>query len=249
MSENSNQQYSLVSTQEIYGILRKLALSQQEVSVRIGKITKRYFTQILDVNLESISFYLDYVSPEEGNKIINTGKRFQIDAQYQGARISFRVDKRMSYQSAKRLYRVEFPSEIIYLQRRTCFRVEQGVNDIKVILGTELSTNVGQGWLLDLSATGFKAEFSIEQETLLKAHKAFSDCKLVFANGQQLSLSLERHYLRYGSQRICLGLRITAIAPMQQRYLEQHIQQLQWQRKQLDADSQQTHFAGVNAVR
>lgn len=234
MSESVNQSYSLVSTQEIYGILRKLSLSQQDVSIRVGKATMRYFTKIVSVNLDALSFNLDYLSPEEGNNIIAAGERFHIDAQYQGARISFRVDKRMSYQLEQRQYRVEFPSEITYLQRRDCYRVEQGVGDISVCLGNEIHPSLTTGHLLDLSATGFKAAFELTQEMILKAHKDFPCSALILPDGRRLKLALARHYSRYDKRHICIGFRIKNIAPMEQRYLEQQIQQLQWQQRQMD---------------
>lgn len=231
MSKDNYSQYNLNSTEDIYGALRKLALSKQSITIRMESQLKKYQSKIVNANLETLSFNLERLSPEEGNKIVAAGNRFDIEAQYQGAKICFRVDNRMSFQPEHQQYRVEFPSEIHYLQRRSCFRVEQGVNDIQVRLGDEINSRIASGRLVDLSSTGFKARFEISQDKELKPTKLFPLSKLVFPDETSVSLSLACNHTQYAQRQLFCGFHIVSMTPMEQRFLDQKIQQLQWQKE------------------
>lgn len=239
MASDDYSEYNLTATTDIYGILRKLAINKQVIHIQITDTFKKYQSQIIDVDIETLSFNLQRLTPEEGNAVINAGNRFHIEAQYQGAKISFRVNNRMSYQPEHKQYRVEFPSEITYLQRRSCFRVETSANDIHVHLGTDLDDRVATGRLLDLSSDGFKARFEMTQDKKLKLNKKYPLSRLRFADGQTLKLSLIRHHVEYANRQILYGFRILEISPMEQRYLDQNIQQLQWQQNQKEDDESQ----------
>lgn len=230
MSKDDYSQYNLNSTEDIYGVLRKLALSKQSITIRIESKLKRYQSKIVNANLETLSFNLERLSPEEGNRIVTAGNRFDIEAQYQGAKIGFRVDNRMSFQPEHQQYRVEFPSEIHYLQRRSCFRVEQGVNDIQVRLGDNMDERITSGRLVDLSSTGFKARFEISQDKTLKPNKTFPLSALIFSDETSVGLSLACNHTQYAQRQLFCGFHIVSMAPMEQRYLDQKIQQLQWRK-------------------
>lgn len=234
MASDDYSEYNLTTNTDIYGILRKLALNKQKIHIQITDTLKKYQSQIIDVDIETLSFNLDHLTPEEGNKVITAGNRFHIEAKYQGANISFRVNNRMSYQPEHKQYRVEFPSEITYLQRRSCYRVETSANNIQVHLGTDLDSRVASGKLVDLSSAGFKARFELAKDKTLKLNKQYPLSRLSFPNGQTLKLSLIRHHVEYANRQILYGFRILEISPMEQRYLDQNIQQLQWQQNQED---------------
>lgn len=239
MANDNYSEYSLTTNADIYGILRKLALNKQVIHIQIADTFKKYQSQIIDVDIETLSFNLEHLTPEEGNRVITAGNRFHIEAQYQGANISFRVNNRMSYQPEHKQYRVEFPSKVIYLQRRSCYRVETSANDIHVHLGTHLDDRVATGRLVDLSSAGFKARFELAQDKKLKLSRKYPLSRLRFPNGQSLKLSLIRHHVEYANRQILYGFRILEISPMEQRYLDQNIQQLQWQQNQEESDESQ----------
>lgn len=231
MNQDNYSEYTLSSTEDIYGVLRKLVLSKQSISVAIGSKFKKYQSKIINANLETLSFNLERLTPEEGNKIVSAGNRFNIEAEHQGAKISFRVDNRMSFQPEHQQYRVEFPSEVHYLQRRSCFRVEQGVNDIQIRLGDNINNRIASGRLVDLSSTGFKARFEVSQDKALKPNKAFPKSTLIFSDDTSISLSLGCNHTQYAQRQLFCGFHIVSMAPMEQRFLDQKIQQLQWQKE------------------
>lgn len=230
MSADNYSQYNLNSAEDIYGVLRKLALSKQSICISMGSQFKKYQSKIVNACLETLSFNLERLTPEEGNKIVAAGNRFNIEAHYQGAKICFRVDNRMSFQPEHQQYRVEFPSEIHYLQRRSCFRVEQGVNDIQIRLGDDINSRIASGRLVDLSSTGFKARFEISQDKELKPSKAFPQSTLIFPDETSINLSLACNHTQYAQRQLFCGFHIVSMTPMEQRYLDQQIQQLQWRK-------------------
>lgn len=230
MSQDKDSQYNLNSTEEIYGVLRKLALSKQNISICMESKFKKYQSKITDANLETLSFNLERLMPEEGNKIIASGNRFNIETQYQGAKICFRVDNRMSFQPEHQQYRVEFPSEIHYLQRRSCFRVAQGVNNIQIRLGNLVHNHIASGVLVDLSSSGFKARFDVSQDKALKIRQTFPRSTLIFPDKTRIHLSLSCHHTQYAQRQLFCGFHIVSMSSMEQRVLDQKIQQLQWKK-------------------
>lgn len=245
MSNDDESEYSLTSTIDILAVLKKLALSNKGIKIKIADTFKLYQSKIVSVDLDSLSFNIERLSPEQGNQTISAGKRFFIETDYDGIKISFRVNNRMSYQPQYKQYRVEFPSEITYLQRRACYRVETPKNEIHIHLGTSANSRLASGRIVNLSSTGIKARFELAQDKVLKAISKYPNSRLSFSDGQVLNLSLKRHHVEYHHRQISYGFRIIDISPMEQRHLDQLIQQLQWQQNQEKDRSLLTQPDGV----
>ena len=122
MTEENNEYY-LDTPEDVYGALRKIVLMKQPVAINIEGSEEKYTSAITLANLKNSSFFLDQVVPQKGNELIRSGQRFGIIADSQGVKIEFDVTGRLKYQPEKEQYRVEFPSQVLYLQRRTAYRV------------------------------------------------------------------------------------------------------------------------------
>ncbi|MBQ0731791.1 MAG: flagellar brake protein, partial [Oleispira antarctica] len=117
--EKNNDEYYLDSLEDIYGALRKIILMKQPVFISIEGSDEKFSSAITHANLKNSSFFLDKVVPEKGNDLIRSGSRFSVLADSQGVRIEFNMTGRLKYQPTNEQYRVEFPTQVLYLQRRT----------------------------------------------------------------------------------------------------------------------------------
>ena len=115
MTEENNEYY-LDTPEDVYGALRKIVLMKQPVFINIEGSDEKFTSAITLANLKNSSFFLDQVVPIKGNDLIRAGKRFGIIADSQGVKIEFDVTGRLKYQPNKEQYRVEFPSQVLYLQ-------------------------------------------------------------------------------------------------------------------------------------
>ena len=118
-----NQEFLLNTPEDVYGALRKVVLLETPVTLRIDGDDTEYKSAITETSLKARSFFMDRVIPMQGNDLIRSGKRFSVECDTQGVRIEFRMTGRLRYQPEQEQYRAEFPEEVLYLQRRTAYRV------------------------------------------------------------------------------------------------------------------------------
>ena len=228
-----NSEYFLTSPEDIYGALRKIILMKQPVFIKIEGSDVNYTSAVTQANLKNSSFYLDQVIPTQGNELIRAGHRFSLLADSQGVKIEFNITGRLKYQPDNQQYRVEFPSQVLYLQRRTAYRVMvPPAHQILVKLKMEDGGGNLIGRLIDLSSSGFKALFKEDYVERLKAHKNISIARIKFNQQHSLDCSLEaRHVVATKTGKTQVGFAFDMISGNGQRYLDRLIGELQWEER------------------
>ena len=228
-----NNEYYLDTLEDIYGALRKIISMQQPVYIKIDGSDESFTSEITEVNLKNSSFYLDEVVPENGNDLIRSGHRFSVLADSRGVKIEFNMTGRLKYQPERRRYRVEFPTQLLYLQRRTAYRVMiPPAHQILVKLKMEDGGENIIGKLSDLSSSGFKALFEGNHVERIKAAKYISVARIKFNEQHNLDCSLEaRHVIPTKSGETQVGFAFTMISGLGQRYIDRLIGELQWEER------------------
>ncbi len=235
MSEESNQQYLLDEPEDVYGALRKIVLMGTPVRIQIDGSGDVFTSAITDTDFKSRSFFMDKVIPINGNELIRSGKRFTVECDSQGVRIEFRMNGRLMYQPQKEQYRAEFPEQVLYLQRRTAYRVAvPPAHDI--YLRVQMSDGEGDliGQVLDVSSSGFKARFKGNVKKRLQDQGMFSVARIRFNKEHTMDCSLEaRHVVNDDQNNTLCGFAFVTISAMAQRYLDRLITEFQWEERQL----------------
>jgi len=234
MSEESNQEYLLEEPEDIYGALRKIVLMATPVKVRIDGSEEDFTSAITHTDFKSRSFFMDKVIPQQGNDLIRAGKRFHIECDSQGVRIAFRMTGRLKYQPQKEQYRAEFPDKVLYLQRRTAYRVAIPPAH-EILLKIRMNDQEGDllGKLLDLSSSGFKAQFNANVKKRLEEQSNFPVARIRFNKEQHMDCSLEaRHVVLTDDGKTLCGFSFTMISAMAQRYLDRLVTEFQWEERQ-----------------
>ncbi|MCA6062522.1 flagellar brake protein [Thalassolituus marinus] len=234
MTTDSNQEFLLDAPEDIYGALRKIVLMSTPVKVRVDGSDEEYTSALTSTDLKSRSFFLDKVIPQQGNDLIRSGKRFNVECDSQGVRIEFRMSGRLKYQPQNEQYRAEFPEKVLYLQRRTAYRVMVPPAH-QILLKIKMNDGEGDlaGQLKDLSSNGFKAAFSGNVKKRLEEQRTFDVARIRFNRENTLDLSLEAHHIFIddNGHTVC-GFSISMISPMGQRYIDKLITEFQWEERQ-----------------
>jgi c-di-GMP-binding flagellar brake protein YcgR len=232
--KESNDEYYLDTPEDIYGALRKIILMKQPVVVNIEDSDEKFTSAITHVSLKNSSFFLDQVVPNKGNDLIRSGNRFSVVADSQGVKIEFNMTGRIKYQPAQEQYRVEFPVHVLYLQRRTAYRVMiSPAHQILVKLKMEDDGENLIGQLTDLSSSGFKALFKGDCLQRLKKHQDISVARIRFNDQNNMDCSLfARHIVATKNGDTQVGFAFNIISGMGQRFLDRLIGELQWEERQ-----------------
>ena len=230
----SNDEYYLETLEDIYGALRKIILMQQPVSITIEGSDEHYTSAITNASLKHHSFFLDKVVPESGNELIRSGSRFSVLADSQGVKIEFNMTGRIKYQPSNEQYRVEFPTQVLYLQRRTAYRVMiSPAHKILVKLKMEDGEENLIGQLSDLSSSGFKAIFKGDSVERLQNNSNIAVARIKFNEQNNMDCSLiARHVVGTQNGNTQVGFAFNIVSGMGQRYVDRLIGELQWEERQ-----------------
>lgn len=238
MPAEMNQEYLLDTPEDVYGALRKVVLLGSPVVVKVDGDSTEYRSAITSSSFKSRSFFMDKVTPLQGNDLIRSGKRFSVECDSQGVHIEFRMTGRLRYLPESEQYRGEFPDEVLYLQRRTAYRViVPPAHHILVILklneGEETETEV-EGRLLDMSSSGFKARFKGDIKQQLEDHRDIPMARVRFNRENSLDCSLEaRHVFQDDEVSTLCGFSFTTLSPQGQRYIDRLITEFQWEERRI----------------
>lgn len=236
MPEASNNQEFLLNTPEdVYGALRKVVLLETPVTIKIDGDDTSYKSAITHTSFKSRSFFMDRVIPVQGNDMIRSGKRFTVECDTQGVRIEFRMTGRLRYQPEQEQYRAEFPESVLYLQRRTAYRVMvPPAHQILVTLRFDDEEDGLSGRLVDLSSSGFKAKFKGDITERLHSHKDIPMARVRFNRDNSMDCSLEaRHIQLMDDGYTQCGFSFTTISPQGQRFIDRLITEFQWEERRL----------------
>jgi c-di-GMP-binding flagellar brake protein YcgR len=232
--EESNDEYCLDNTEDIYGALRKIILMKQPVLIKIEGSDETFTSAITHAILKNSRFFLDQVVPQKGNDLICSGSPFSVLADSQGVKIEFDVTGRIKYQPDNQQYRVEFPTQVLYLQRRTTYRVMiPPAHQILVKLKMEDGGEHLVGQIADLSSTGFKASFKGDCLERLKNTQDIPIARIRFNNQNTMDCSLiSRHIVSTKNGDTQVGFAFNLISGIGQRFLDRLIGELQWEERQ-----------------
>lgn len=230
-----NQEYTLIAPEDVYGALRKIVLMETPVNVHIEGSQEVFRSAVTKAELKSRSFFLDQVIPNDGNDLIRKGQRFSIECDSQGVRIEFKVTGRLKYNPGKEQYRVEFPENLLYLQRRTAYRVMvPPAHDIR--LKVKMSDEQGDvmGIIEDMSSSGFRAKIKGNVKKRLEELRNFPIAKVRFNQEHNMDCSLEaRHVILDDNGDTHCGFAFTMISATAQRYIDRLITEFQWEERHL----------------
>ena len=150
--------YRILKTpEEHYSVLRTIQDNRYPTTLSFHAHDQEYLTQVIKADIQNRCFYIDELRPPSGHKLASFNESFDIVTKLNGVEI---IIKGASIVGAGKsegsfFYKVTFPNEILYLQRRHAFRIDipEDQEVIAEIRG-EGHESTSHGIVRDVSATG-----------------------------------------------------------------------------------------------
>lgn len=218
--EQPKEEGQLIKSREgIYRLMRRLQAKHTSLKLRFDSVADHYTSMVLAVNFKEGYILLDEVTPKWGDDLMAKAIPFYFDSYHDGCKISSgkmqAVGRAIKEDSP--VYKVLFPAELDFLQRRQFFRAQVRLSlDINVHLGIEIPpikrdeydniipqspTWEHEGLLRDLSAQGCQIEALGDLRESLPKHTEYSNCHIIFPNGYLFDLGIAIRHVGYDEKR------------------------------------------------
>lgn len=220
----------LRSPVEQAAILNQLASHSTPLTLMFQDRNQRFLTYLASVNRDTQHMALDELIPSDGQRMLERGEPFRIDAYLEGVHIYWKSSAmpRMGQHEGHVAAWFEFPAELTHHQKRGAFRAPALPGfSLEIALAGNALTEPQRGKVLDISATGCKVR--IEQTgTGLQAGQSLTGCRLLLSE-EAIDLPIEvRHIKEDEKQGITtLGLKFRHPDGMSLRTIERYVNQLQ----------------------
>lgn len=230
---------TLSSKQQIYSVLSSVQKARTPITIKFED-QERYFTSlILRTELEEGYMIIDEIAPEEGHLFALERRPFSIRGSHNGISLFFRpnVIAGSGIQSNISFYKVPFPKEMIYQQRRGAFRalVARALQINASVTSAERNRTLA-GRLYDLSVTGCRINFEGEINPELVRGEQFESCSIMLSDGKMLNCPLIlRHtsYVREWDETTC-GFEFVGLDKISQKPIDRFVYFLQREARRLE---------------
>jgi c-di-GMP-binding flagellar brake protein YcgR len=234
---DSGQQYEnnlerISSTELIAGYLRRLKDAHTLLKVTIPKHAEICNTILVIINENENFIILDKLHPESGHNAFMQKKRCAIEAQHQGVSMGFtaQLEKLIDHDESP-AYRISFPKEMLYHQKRSAFRAPIGVsNEIKVMLTREDDSEYA-GTLCNISTGGFCVSLRKQTAEKLKVGEVFDTCRFTTSTGISIESAAEVRNIKIDDNKKAYraGMRFVEISPQELRAVQRFVLTLERQ--------------------
>lgn len=219
-SEQPKETGQLIKSREgIYRLMRRLQAKHTPLKLRFDSVADHYTSMVLAVNYKEGYILLDEVTPKWGDDLMAKAVPSLFDSYHDGCKISATKMQAVgrAIKENSPVYKVLFPSELHFLQRRQFFRAKVRFSlKIQVRLGVnnpplerdeydniipKSPTWEHEGLLRDLSAQGCQLEVEGDLSEILPKHTEYPTCHIIFPNGHLFAIGLAVRHVGYDENR------------------------------------------------
>ncbi|WP_417596601.1 HD domain-containing phosphohydrolase [Oceanospirillum sp.] len=222
----------LTKPESIYGLLNRLKDHHIPLKLHFNTVEGVYSTIILKVDLKNRHFIIDQVTPNWGDRMMAKSGAFMFEAYYDGCRIASSTLKAAGkgIQDGEAIYKVPFPDELDYFQRRQFYRaqIRRGVI-IDAILDSKGLANPVIGELKDISAQGCQIEIDGDYRDTLGNQIVLDSCSITFPNQLSVSTAIQVRHVGYDNKkdRSSCGCLFVDLPPMEERKVSYAVAEIQ----------------------
>jgi len=225
---------------EIHASLRTLMDSHDPLLVSFADRNQRFQSFVVEVNRERNLIALDELIPNDGERFLQNGESFRIEAFHEGVRIAWECTQNAFFAEidGARCYWLPVPNEVLYHQRRNAFRasVSQSQPVAVEIAGDKLKAPL-KGSLIDISATGCKVRLDGNVSDRLQAGQVYErfTARLPFG---AITVEVELRHVHF-EEKVGIsfaGVRFLQVSGLVQRNIERFVYQLQREARRFEKD-------------
>jgi len=224
--------------QQIYSVLASLQKSRSPITIRFENNDRQYTSLILRTELEEGYIIIDEIAPQDGHQLAMQKQPFSIRGSHGGVSLFFRpnVIAGSGIQSDIAFYKVLFPAEMIYQQRRGAYRapVARALN-IMATLGAPERQQRLTGRLHDLSISGCRINFEGEVMPTLTRGDQFPECHIALETFAIDTAVTVKHatFIRDWKETTC-GFQFDGLTKTTQRAIDRFVYFLQREARRLE---------------
>jgi c-di-GMP-binding flagellar brake protein YcgR len=223
---------------EVFANLRRLQKSHDPLVISFPERSQRFQTYLVEVNRERGLIALDELVPNDGERFIKNGERFNVEGFHEGVRIAWQCEQTVTIgeSDGARCYWMAPPSEVLYHQRRNAFRASLKKDSlIPIELAGDKLRSGFKGQSLDMSATGCKLRFQGDLSNTLQPGQVYEQLTLQLPFGA-LTTPAELRHLTYNEKLdvTYAGIQFFRLEGLAQRQIERFVFQLQRDSRQDD---------------
>lgn len=213
---------------QIAQVLRKVQDARSLLVVTLPGENIPYQSAILEIDPDTGYLVLDEITPIQGHKkFLQTGK-LVANTKMKGVDIRFTAELDSVLQDTRfTTYRMRFPAELLYMQKRQSFRINLGItSNIAVTLHREDGSRL-QGKVVNLSETGEGATVGGNEK--FRIAELIPVCEIELPNDEIIQSKLEIRFISQGKQgeSVRIGGRFLEMPGIQQRLLARVLLDLQ----------------------
>ncbi|SHL70641.1 flagellar brake protein [Phytopseudomonas punonensis] len=226
---------------EIIANLRLLQQNHDPLTLTFSERNQRFQSYVIEIDRERNLLILDEMIPSDGERYLQNGESFSVEAFHDGVRIAWDCPTGMrtdEYQG-ERCYIGTIPEQVLYHQRRNAFRAALKQSEqVKIELSGDRLRTPLQGLMLDISASGCKIRMPGDTSKQLQPGQIYEGFCALLPVGK-LETAIELRHTRYDDKLdvTFAGLHFANLSGLQQRLIERFVYQLQREARRFESDT------------
>lgn len=223
---------------QIFSILSAVQKSRTPITIKFPHRDRYYTSLILRTDLDDAAIIIDEIAPEDGHLLAMQKLPFSIRGSHGGISLFFKdnVIGGSGRESDIAFYKVPFPDEMIYQQRRNAFRATVARSlHVDVRLQNPGTGQLLQGRLFDLSIGGCRVNFEGELKPMLERGDTFQFCHMQLNEAPLSQPVTVKHasYVRDWGETTC-GFAFDALDSGTQKLIDRYVYFLQREARRLE---------------
>ena len=184
---------------QIAALLKKVKDSRTLIQVTIAGQSTEYNSALLDIDAEHGYLLLDELTPPEGHHRLSEVRRLTAVIRLRGIDLRFSTRlQQIGGQSGIAFYRVDFPQQLHYRQRRAYYRVKLGLGLMVPFSIAHAASKALEGQIDDISVGGIRAQLS--QQVPFKLGDLVPGCTIQLPTGEKIDCEIEVRYISQDEQ-------------------------------------------------
>lgn len=198
------------------------------LQVSMPGVPEVFFSAILSINPEENFILLDEINTRHGHELLLIHKKMNILTRINGIELRFSANLVNTYnKDGIAIYRMEYPENVIYQQKRQNYRINIGLGiNIPIKLKREDGIPV-YGNMINLSETG--AGIALDSPCSIQMSEILPYCELRIAEDNVITCQLEVRYINSDTKNKPqhIGGQFIGVSNIQQRELSKVVIDLQ----------------------
>ncbi len=229
---------TISNPQQIFSILSSVQKARSPITIKFENSDRYYASLILRTDLDDSSMIIDEIAPEDGHHLALAKQPFSIRGSHKGVSLFFRPNRiaGSGIESDIAFYKIPFPEEMIYQQRRHAYRaIVARALQIKATISGNYRYGPLTGRLFDLSLSGCRINFEGEVTPELVRSDKFESCRILLDDFELDTPVTLKHatYIRDWGETTC-GFQFEELSSASQKLIDRFVYFLQREARRLE---------------